>query len=94
MKRREKVSAHVNLRVAARSDLPTINRVIVIWELAGRVKRLAMPTCPYSQHYWQNVYIVLAEDSAADIAGVTAWQAAAVRDLPNSFWLDLKAHGA
>jgi len=46
------------------------------------VKRLALPTYRYTGHDLRHLHIVLAEDSAAGVIGIAAWEAAAARDCP------------
>lgn len=79
-------SSQINLRPASKADLAAINKVIEravnTWKLPERVKRLALPTYLYTEHDLRHLHVVLAEDSAAGVIGVAAWEAAAARDCP------------
>jgi len=74
------------LRPASSADLDAVNavieRAVMTWKLPERVKRLAMSTYLYNAHDLEHLRLVLAEDAAAAIVGVAAWEPAAVRDCP------------
>jgi predicted N-acetyltransferase YhbS len=76
----------INLRPANKADLAGINRVIeravLTWNLPERVKRLALPTYRYTEQDLHHLHLVIAEDSAAAVVGVAAWEDAAARDCP------------
>lgn len=80
------ISSQIILRQATTADLGAVNavieRAVKTWNLPDRVKRLALPTYLYTEHDLQHLHIVLAEDSAAGVIGVAAWEAAAARDCP------------
>ena len=80
------IQAPINLRPASKADLAAINRVIEravqTWDLPERVKRLALPTYHYNEHDLDHLHLVVAEDSAAVVIGVAAWEDAAARDCP------------
>jgi N-acetylglutamate synthase-like GNAT family acetyltransferase len=82
----DSLPSRINLRPADKADLGPINRVIEravqTWNLPERVKRLALPTYLYTEHDLNHLHIVLAEDSAASVIGVAAWEDAAARDCP------------
>jgi predicted N-acetyltransferase YhbS len=82
----DSLPSRINLRTADKADLAVINQIIEravkTWNLPERVKRLALPTYLYTEHDLNHLHIVLAEDSAAGVIGVAAWEDAAVRDCP------------
>ncbi|MEZ5591300.1 MAG: GNAT family N-acetyltransferase [Gammaproteobacteria bacterium] len=73
------------VRRAVSADLDAINRVIeravMGWHLAERVKRLSLPLYRYDQHDFDalELHVALAEDGR--IMGVAAWEQAASVDL-------------
>ncbi len=75
-----------NLRAARAVDLDPINvligRAVMTWSLAERVKRLALPSYHYQSQDLDHLQILVAEDQAANLAGVAAWEPAAERDCP------------
>ena len=79
-------AAQLKLRPATAADLAAVNvviqRAVTTWKLPERVKRLVMPTYLYTAHDLEHLHIVLAEDSAAGVVGVAAWEPAAARDCP------------
>ncbi len=86
MIRTDIISSQISLRPATNADLGAINKIIEravkTWNLPERVKRLAMPTCLYTEHDLHHLHIVLAEDRSACVIGVAAWEAAAIRGCP------------
>jgi GNAT superfamily N-acetyltransferase len=80
------IPSQLELRQATDGDLCTINavieRAVMTWKLPERVKRLAMPGYRYTGHDLKYLHVVVAEDSALGIAGVAAWEPAAVQDCP------------
>ncbi len=82
----DRIQAPINLRPANKADLAAINRVIEravqTWNLPERVKRLALPTYLYNEHDLDHLHLIIAEDSAAGVIGVAAWEDAAPRDCP------------
>jgi predicted N-acetyltransferase YhbS len=82
----DSIQSQIELRPANRSDLAAINRVIEravqTWNLPERVKRLALPTYLYTVHDLDHLHLIIAEDSAAAVIGVAAWEDAAPRDCP------------
>jgi predicted N-acetyltransferase YhbS len=82
----DNIESRINLRTADKADLAAINRVIEravqTWNLPERVKRLALPTYLYKEHDLDHLHLVIAEDSAANVIGVAAWEDAAARDCP------------
>ena len=80
------IQSRIALRPANKADLAAINRVIEravqTWNLPERVKRLALPTYLYNEHDLDHLRLVVAEDSAAAVIGVAAWEDAAARDCP------------
>jgi predicted N-acetyltransferase YhbS len=77
--------AAVHLRQARNDDLLTLNavieRAVMTWQLAERVKRLSLPSYRYYPHDLDHLHIVVAEDAAHAIVGVAAWEPASPRDL-------------
>ena len=80
------MSSPTLLRPANADDLSAVNAVIesavMTWKLPERVKRLAMSTYLYTAHDLEHLHLMLAEDRAAAIVGVAAWEPAAARDCP------------
>jgi predicted N-acetyltransferase YhbS len=80
------IQSRITLRPANKTDLAAINRLIEravqTWNLPERVKRLALPTYLYTVHDLDHLHIFIAEDSAAAVIGVAAWEDAAPRDCP------------
>lgn len=80
------IASQLKLRPASTADLGAVNavieRAVTTWKLPERVKRLAMPTYLYNAHDLEHLRVVVAEDSAAGIVGVAAWEPAAARDCP------------
>jgi len=80
------MSSPTLLRPANPDDLAAVNavieRAVMTWKLPERVKRLAMSTYLYNAHDLEHLHLELAEDSAAAIVGVAAWEPAAARDCP------------
>lgn len=76
----------VRVRPAAVDDLPAINaiveRAVMTWQLAERVKCLSLPSYRYQAHDLAHLHIVVAEDGAHAIVGVAAWEEAGARDVP------------
>ena len=76
----------ITVRRAVLAELDAINRVIeraiMGWRLAERVKRLSLPLYRYDQHDFDalELHVALAEDGR--IMGVAAWEQAAPADLP------------
>jgi len=81
------IASQPKLRPATTADLGAVNavieRAVTTWKLPERVKRLAMPTYLYNAHDLEHLHIMVAEDSAAGIVGVAAWEHAAARDCPH-----------
>ena len=86
MTRTADTTSQINLRQATDADLDAINKVIEravhTWKLPERVKRLAMSSYLYNEHDLHHLHIELAEDRAAGVIGVAAWESAAARDCP------------
>jgi GNAT superfamily N-acetyltransferase len=76
----------IRLRPAHADDLGAVNgvieRAIMTWRLAERVKRLSLPSYRYHRHDLDHLHIVVAEDAEHNVIGVAAWEAAHPRDLP------------
>ena len=76
----------VHLRQARVEDLAGLNgvieRAVMTWHLAERVKRLSLPSYRYHPHDLDHLHIVVAEDAEHAIIGVAACEAASPRDLP------------
>lgn len=76
----------VRLRPARSDDLDALNgvieRAVMTWNLAERVKRLSLPSYRYHAHDQLHLHIVVAEDASGAIVGVAAWEPASPRDLP------------
>ena len=74
------------LRPAVPGDLDQINavigRAVMTWALPERVKRLALPVYHYDQQDLEHLSILVAEDAAAAVVGVAAWESAEARDCP------------
>jgi GNAT superfamily N-acetyltransferase len=87
MIRTDNVESPVNLRPACKADLGKINeiigRAVQTWRLPERVKRLVMPTYHYTEHDFEHLHIVVAEDREAGILGVAGWESAAASDCPD-----------
>ena len=80
-------SAAAWLRPATPADLPAVNgvieRAVMTWKLAERVKRLSLPSYRYHAHDLVHLQLVVAEDMDQALVGVAAWEAANPRDLPD-----------
>lgn len=78
--------AAVTLRAATVADLPAVNaiveRAVMTWQLAERVKRLSLPSYRYHAHDFGHMRLVVAEGSGGDVIGVAAWDEADARDTP------------
>lgn len=78
--------ATVRVRPAAVDDLPAINaiveRAVMTWQLAERVKRLSLPSYRYHAHDFVHMHGVVAEDAQGTVLGVAAWDDADARDTP------------
>ncbi|MFP5404562.1 MAG: N-acetyltransferase family protein [Gammaproteobacteria bacterium] len=78
--------AAVRVRPASIDDLPAINaiveRAVMTWQLAERVKRLSLPSYRYHAHDFVHMQLVVAEDAHGTLLGVAAWDAADARDTP------------
>lgn len=76
----------MRLRPATANDLPAINaiveRAVMTWQLAERVKRLSLPSYRYHEHDFVHMHLVVAEDAAGTLAGFAAWDVADPRDAP------------
>jgi GNAT superfamily N-acetyltransferase len=76
----------VILRAAQPSDLTAINQVItaaiMTWRLPERVKRLTIPSYCYRATDFQHMRIMVAQTAQGQLAGVAAWEDAAIKDLP------------
>lgn len=74
------------LRPAVLDDLERINaligRAVMTWALPERVKRLARPSYHYDRQDLEHLRILVAEEGAATLIGVTAWESAEARDCP------------
>ena len=79
-------SPAVHLRPARSDDFDALNgvieRAVMTWNLAERVKRLSLPSYRYHAHDQLHLHIVVAEDADHAIVGVAAWEPASPRDLP------------
>jgi GNAT superfamily N-acetyltransferase len=76
----------LRLRVAAAGDLDAVNgvieRAVMSWKLADRVKRLSLPMYRYDAVDFDALDIVVAEDTDGVIIGVAAWEHANAADSP------------
>jgi GNAT superfamily N-acetyltransferase len=76
----------VHLRQARHEDFAALNgvieRAVMTWQLAERVKRLSLPSYRYHPHDLGHLHILVAEDAEHTIIGVAAWEPASPRDLP------------
>ena len=74
------------LRPAVPGDLDQINaligRAVMTWALPERVKRLALPVYHCDRQDLEHLSILVAEDDAAALVGVAAWEPADPRDCP------------
>jgi len=74
------------LRPAVLGDLDRINaligRAVMTWALPERVKRLALPVYHYDRQDLEHLCIQVAEEGAAALIGVAAWEPAEIRDCP------------
>jgi GNAT superfamily N-acetyltransferase len=74
------------LRPAVLGDLDGINaligRAVMTWALPERVKRLALPLYHYDPQDLEHLRILVAEEDAAALIGVAAWEPAEARDCP------------
>ncbi|MFN3545182.1 MAG: GNAT family N-acetyltransferase [Thiobacillus sp.] len=79
--------AAVRLRAMSVADLPAANgvieRAVMTWKLAERVKRLSLPTYRYHPHDFLHMAGVVAEDAAGVLVGVAVWDTADPRDGPS-----------
>lgn len=80
-------AAAVRVRPAGADDLAALNgvieRAVMTWRMAERVKRLSLPSYRYQAHDLDHLHLVVAEDTSHAIVGVAAWEPATPRDLPN-----------
>ena len=78
--------ASLRLRALAVADLPAANavveRAVMGWALAERVKRLALPSYRYHPHDLLHMAGVVAEDAKGTPVGVAMWGDAEARDTP------------
>ncbi|MFP5506165.1 MAG: N-acetyltransferase family protein [Gammaproteobacteria bacterium] len=78
--------AAVTLRRATIADLPALNeiveRAVMTWQLADRVKRLSLPSYRYHAHDFLHMHGAVAEDAQGVPLGVVVWDAADPRDTP------------
>ena len=76
----------VQVRPATVDDLPAANavveRAVMTWQLAERVKRLSLPSYRYHAHDFLHMQLAVAEDAQGTVLGVAAWDAADPRDTP------------
>lgn len=83
---RQPPTAAVQLRQARTDDLAALNniieRAVMTWQLAERVKRLSLPSYRYHPHDLGHLHVEVAEDMARNLIGVAAWEPASSRDLP------------
>ena len=74
------------LRPAVPGDLDQINaligRAVMTWALPERVKRLALPLYHYDRQDLEHLRILVAEEGAAALIAVAAWEPAEARDCP------------
>ena len=74
------------LRPAVPGDLDRINvligRAVMTWALPERVKRLALPVYHYDPQDMEHLCILVAEQGAAALIAVAAWEPAEARDCP------------
>lgn len=79
--------AVVQVRPAGTDDLGALNgvieRAVMTWKMAERVKRLSLPSYRYHAHDLDHLHVVVAEDAAHAIVGVAAWEGTAARDVPD-----------
>ncbi|MEW5967716.1 MAG: GNAT family N-acetyltransferase [Pseudomonadota bacterium] len=79
-------AAAVRVRPARVDDLPAINaiveRAVMTWQLADRVKRLSLPSYRYHALDFVHMHLVVAEDAHGTLLGVAAWDDADARDTP------------
>lgn len=78
--------AAVRLRAITVADLPAANgvveRAVMTWKLAERVKRLSLPMHRYHPHDFLHMAGVVAKEAAGVLVGVAVWDAADPRDCP------------
>lgn len=78
--------AAVRVRPADADDLAAVNgvieRAVMTWRMAERVKRLSLPSYRYQVHDLGHLHLVVAEDTLHAIVGVAAWEPATPRDVP------------
>lgn len=76
----------VHLRRAGTDDLTALNalieRAVMTWQLAERVKRLSLPSYLYHPHDLDHLHIEVVEDAKHTLNAVAAWEPANPRDLP------------
>ena len=76
----------VHVRPATVDDLPAANaiieRAVMTWQLAERVKRLSLPSYRYHAHDFVHLQLVVAVDAHGTMLGVAAWDDADARDTP------------
>ena len=77
------------LRLAGRSDLDAVNRVIEsairTWVVPERVRRLCVPLYRYSEHDLEFLDLVVAEAENIGIVGIAAWEEADAVDAPAGY---------
>lgn len=80
--------AAVTLRPATTADLLALNaiveRAVMTWQLAERVKRLSLPSYRYHAHDFLHMHGVVATDAAGGLRGVAVWDDADARDTPGA----------
>lgn len=76
----------VTIRPAAVTDLdainPVVERAVMTWKLAERVKRLSLPAYRYHAHDFLHMHGVVAADGDGRVIGVAMWDEAEARDAP------------
>ncbi len=79
-------AAAVRIRAAGVADLGGVNgvieRAVMGWRMAERVKRLSLPSCRYHAHDLVHLQLVAAVAADDAIVGVAAWEPAGARDVP------------
>lgn len=76
----------MRVRPATVDDLPAANaiveRAVMTWQLAERVKRLSLPSYRYHAHDFLHMHGLVAEDAQGVLVGVAVLDEADTRDAP------------
>lgn len=78
----------ITVRRAVLAELDTVNRIIeravMGWRLAERVKRLSLPLYRYDQHDFETLELQVALSENGHIVGIAAWEQTGPADLEHT----------